>query len=476
MQSYVDEMITIPEGPFLLGASYAAIDPVLRAEDSKRNLGLGAVLDSTPPIWVSLPEYRIMPKQVTNGQYQTFWKAVAPDNPEQLLVEDIRLWDYLWQLYPLGDVRVPTPTPGKNEIESYTTCQTAIDALIRSYSFECQRLLLGHHVPLSESGYNELSLAVIRVFAMLRRGLAHVIWTDDTTLERGEEKALAEGEDTPAAYLKDLEMVLKEAESPLAPAVANQVPLIVLLRRLRFHITRNETTVFAVSDCFRPMNWADDSSQKKAAPSLFQTKMPWDELPVCGVSLYEAAAFAAWLRLVTNEPVILPSEAEYEKAFGWDTSVTNLNKDAKHIFPWQGHNVKDFNFWFSRDGSSVKSLEARVGAYQDLMKETSRTVATGGTLYQGIGFGWQWTRERYNELESKYNRFEQATAVRRSEEDETLYDYIECNDLNCRYFSVRGAPDQLGGAGTVTRRYALSPLRGYAECGFRCVASPAGAM
>jgi formylglycine-generating enzyme required for sulfatase activity len=476
MQQLMSDLIQIPLGPFLLGADYQQIDPQLREDDLAKSLGLGAVLDSTPAYWVDLPEFAIMPRMVTNGQYQQFWKATLPDEPDRLLVDDIQIWEYVWQLYPLASVRVPGRNLGKTEIETYETCQTAIDALVRSYAFECQRLLLGHHVPLGESGYDATSTAVVRVFAMLRRGLGHVIWHDETVLERGEQRALAEGEDTVAKYLDDLELVIKAVEAPIHPAIANQVPLVVLLRRIRAALQKNQQTTFAVVECFRPMTWQNEGPPGKTrGGGLFQTRMPWDELPVRGVSLYEAAAFAAWLRLMTGEPITLPSEAEYEKAFGWDIAGGGLDHLYKHVYPWQGDNCSDFNYWFSRDGNTVQSLEARAGAYKQLLKQTTRRVA-GAKLYQGVGFGWQWTRERYNELESKYNRFEHATVQSRQIDNQTVYEYKDWNDLSSRYFSVRGAPDQLGGPGTVTRRFALSPLRGYVECGFRCVSSPAGAM
>jgi hypothetical protein len=181
------------------------------------------------------------------------------------------------------------------------------------------------------------------------------------------------------------------------------------------------------------------------------------------------------MRLVTGEPITLPSEAEYEKAFGWDVAASGLDPARKDVYPWQQDNRHDFNYWFSRDGNTVQALEARAGAYRQLMEQTARRVADSA-LYQGVGFGWQWTRERYNELESKYNRFEHAAVQYRQVEERQVFEYKDWNDLSSRYFSVRGAPDQLGGPGTVTRRFALSPLRGYVECGFRCVSSPAGAM
>lgn len=483
MQQVLGDMIGIPAGPFLLGADYERIDAVLQREDRAKSLGLGAVLDSTPPRWVDLPDYHIMCAMVTNGQYQHFWESPVPGDEDKRLVDNIQLWEYVWQLYPLANVRVPVrvlrtvSVRNTTENETYETCQTAIDALVRSYAFECQRLMLGHHVPLGEAGYDALSTAIVRVFAMLRRGLAHVIWPGEPILERGEQMALDDGEDSPESYLADLNQVIKALESEVHPATANQIPLIVLLRRVRQSLTRSGTAIFSVAECFRPMSWTDDDLAKAraGANNLFQTLMPWSELPVRGVSLYEAAAFAAWARLTTGQPITLPSEAEYEKAFGWDLTTARIDFAAKHVYPWQGGNNHDFNYWFSRDGNSVKALEARAGAYRELLSNTARVIGQA-RLVQGVGFGWQWTRERYNELESKYNRFEHAAISSRELDGQRIFEYKDWSDANSRYFAVRGAPDQLGGPGTVTRRFALSPLRGYSECGFRCVSSAAGAL
>ena len=206
--------------------------------------------------------------------------------------------------------------------------------------------------------------------------------------------------------------------------------------------------------------------------------MAWEDVPVRGISLYEAAAFAAWLRIETGEAFSLPSEAEYEKAFSWDMcSETESSHDRNHVYPWQQQSKSDFHSFFSRQG--ISDLEAKATAYKQLINDTSRETPDG-KLFQGVGFGWQWTRERYSELEVKYNRFERRTSgmiqIPVDGAVQQGHPYKDCVDRDCRFFCVRGAPDQLGGPGTVTRRFALSPLRGYLECGFRCVVAEAGEL
>ena len=469
------DLVEIPGGPFLLGACYDDLPDNLRRADQEKVLGLGAVLASTPPRWVDLPAFSIMPKMVSNGEYQAFWEYPHPDKKDELLVDDIQIWEYVWQLYTLRSMRVPSLDPGTNLTEDYGTCQTAIGALVRSYAYEAQRILFGHHIPPSEPGFDDLSRACVRVFAALRRGLGAVVWTGAAQLERGEQRALTEAkEDTPESLREDVDTVIKALEMRTA-GDAQQVPLLILLRRLRYSLVQpeREDLKFRVSELFRPLVWPDEPVPRRGG-GLFQQRVPWEELPVRGITLYEAAAYAAWLRLQTGLPITLPSEAEYEKAFGW-SGGEQLLRSAKFVYPWQGHNEQDFNYWFSRDGMSLQALEARPPAYRELMDSSARLI-DGKRLFQGLGFGWQWTRERFNELERKYNRFEHAGVMKHQVDGETVCEYKDCVDLNARFFAVRGAPDQLGGPGTVTRRFALNPLRGYGECGFRCVASEAGAM
>lgn len=459
--------VEIPAGPFLLGAAYEEIAPSVRARDLAMCLGLGAVLAATPPVWVDLPAFHIMPRMVSHAEYHRFWTFVHPELPGRPLVDHAELWQMVWDLHGLGTVRVPASEPGSGpQTEVYDGCINAIDALVVSYSYECQRLVLGAQLPPTDAGFDHRAKAIVRLFASLRQALATTMGTT-VELTAGQRLALAGGGDVAA----DAGMVVAMAEE--AADDPGRSPLVMFLRRAVKHAGAGLAD-WTVSHLFSPLWWPEDITKALAGGGLLQrTRMPFGELPVVGVSFFEAAAYAVWLRLVTEKPVALPSEAEYEKAFGWDIAGTALDVSRKHLFPWQGTSDLDFNHWFSREGERVEQLQARVAGYRKLLEETARPVGDQ-RLYQGLGFGWQWTRERFNELERKYNRFDLAALRRRTQEGRTVLEYRDCTDRTWRTMAVRGAPDQLGGPGTVTRRFALSPLRGCGECGFRCVISPAG--
>lgn len=461
----LDGYVEIPAGPFLLGASYDDIDPGLRARDLSQCLGLGAVLASTPPVWVDLPAFRMMARLVSNADYQRFWTYVHPELPDRPLVDHAEVWQMVWEQHGLGTVRVPASEPGGGaQVESYEACSNAIDAQVVSLGFECQRQVLGTQLVPGDPGFDQRSKAIVRLFGTLRRDLAASM-SAAVELASGQRQAVGAGGDPAADAAQVLAMVEESADDPA------RSPLAVFLRRVARDAAAGQPPT--VSRLFAPLWWPDDVAKALQGVGLFRTRMPFGELPVTGVSLYEAAAYAAWVRLLTGEPVGLPSEAEYEKAFGWDLAGSGLDPRRKHVFPWQGGCDLDFNHWFSREGERVEQLQARAAGYRSLLEDTARPLGTA-KLYQGLGFGWQWTRERFSELERKYNRFELAALRRRQCEGRTVVEYRDCTDRSWRYAAVRGAPDQLGGPGTVTRRFALSPLRGSSDCGFRCVISPAG--
>jgi len=74
-----------------------------------------------------------------------------------------------------------------------------------------------------------------------------------------------------------------------------------------------------------------------------------DDLPVTGVSWFEAMAFARWASLLTGENIRLPSEAEWERAARGD--------NPKALYPWG-------NLWDARklnSGYSDAKVVARGG-------------------------------------------------------------------------------------------------------------------
>ena len=228
MDDLLQNLVTIPAGNFLMGADYNQIDRTLREEDQQNALGLGAVLDSTPAVLVNLPEYKIMPSMVTNGQYFTFWDAPHPET-DGLLVDDIEIWEYVWQLYGVSTVRVPVGKDRNIETELYDDCETAIDALVRSYAYECQRTLLEHHIQLSLYGYNDTSKAIVRIFASVRKGLAELIWLEQPRFGAGEIEAFGDGAEDTSQILQDIKNIQHHLAEFIPSQVAHQVPLTVFL-------------------------------------------------------------------------------------------------------------------------------------------------------------------------------------------------------------------------------------------------------
>ena len=119
------------------------------------------------------------------------------------------------------------------------------------------------------------------------------------------------------------------------------------------------------------------------------------------------------------------------------------------------------------------------------MDETARQVSDQRRLSQLVGFGWQWMADRFDARERKYERFNRPdyprhdtpATIRSPEgalgpipgEAAPVYDYQPNRNPQNSYYVVRGAPDLVGGPGICTRRYALLPLRGYHNVGFRWV-------
>ena len=77
------------------------------------------------------------------------------------------------------------------------------------------------------------------------------------------------------------------------------------------------------SDWWSEAGWAWLQANPVAKPLYWADQPEWDHHPVCGVSWYEAEAYATY----TGKR--LPTEAEWEKAASW-----HPDSDQRHPYPW----------------------------------------------------------------------------------------------------------------------------------------------
>ncbi len=123
-------------------------------------------------------------------------------------------------------------------------------------------------------------------------------------------------------------------------------------------------------------------SSTRTAPDHWENTL-WagdDQLPVVGVSWYEASAFAAWLAAVTGRDYRLPSEAEWEKAA---RGGLHDNPHPARRWPWgdESPGSELLNF-----ASNVAHTTA-VGHY--------RSGASAYNVLDLAGNVWEWCRSRW---------------------------------------------------------------------------------
>jgi gamma-glutamyl hercynylcysteine S-oxide synthase len=109
----------------------------------------------------------------------------------------------------------------------------------------------------------------------------------------------------------------------------------------------------------QPFYWCDEYAQ--------------EHHPVCGVSWYEAEAYA---RFVGKR---LPTEAEWEKAISWDNKA-----NKKRIYPW-GDNFPTEKYC-NCDGAESDRLFS-----QTTPVDTYPTGQSAYGLYDALGNVWEWT-------------------------------------------------------------------------------------
>jgi ergothioneine biosynthesis protein EgtB len=191
-------------------------------------------------------------------------------------------------------------------------------------------------------------------------------------------------------------------------------------------------------DFWSPSGWEWLQTERVKKPLYWHDAPAWDNHPVCGVSWYEAEAYA---RFVGKR---LPTEAEWEKAASWDSQDHH-----SRIYPWGDKEPIDKYCNCAALGKGLMSKTTPVDAYPNGQS------AYG--LYDALGNVWEWTASWFN----GYPGFQS-------------YPYVGYSQV---YFD--GQHRILKGGSWVTRGWALrSSFRNwyYPEvrqlfAGFRCAAS-----
>lgn len=127
--------------------------------------------------------------------------------------------------------------------------------------------------------------------------------------------------------------------------------------------------------CWTAAGRSQRQAEKWTAPRYWDdARWALDNLPVVGVSWYEAQAYAAWLSLKTGQPYRLPTEAEWERA---------ARATDKRAYPWG-------DVW--RDGV-CNTQEAGLG------RPTAVGCFPAGVSVDGVhdlsGNVWEWCQTRW---------------------------------------------------------------------------------
>lgn len=163
----------------------------------------------------------------------------------------------------------------------------------------------------------------------------------------------------------------------------------------KYPVTHRLFRDFVTSGGYHEIRWWGFSTEAERFRRSLKEKHPvsrldprWnvDNLPVLGVSWYEAVAFCNWLtykwrnegKLDQNECVRLPTEAEWEKAASW-----SWYKQIKLFFPW-GNEYDDMLINFER----MVERNLPVGAYPDDSPYGVRDM---------VNNIWEWCQSEYRE-------------------------------------------------------------------------------
>lgn len=521
-QFILGNSVEIKPGAFPLGATMALVDPDLRLRDHSRRLDLAGLLDSTPYHWVWLDGYRLGRRMVTNGEYLEFLGS------SDAAYEDQSCWQHIWEVQGRkieSHARYDQGSDGKvhHKVELHSDARNFVEAYIDSLTYEVTQWSEFEDSPAallnddsaSSDGTVPLDArararTIRRVFDFAKACLTGAIVpanSDDEVLLPKSQRAVTEayfgpnGQETlreDVATIKKLTVQRLSVQVPplqlrkLQRSPHEIVEAIAFIRRLHKSWVRLDMPLkLPLREVLYPRTWV--SHEGEVASGGFGTpKVPWSDRPVFGITLYEAAAYCAWLshRTSWKLTVDLPSEAQYERAASWSNQHpegsggrVRLDPKNKALFPWQEHTEKDFNDLFGQEQSTLDKLYANPAAYARLLASSSRPCDGGEPIVQLLGFGWLWCTDRFDTAERRYARFHPDTYQRHEGlvvEDvvagspQPVWSYSPNSAAQNSHFVVRGAPEILGGPGLTTRRFAMFPLRAYPNVGFRWVCTPSG--
>ena len=150
----------------------------------------------------------------------------------------------------------------------------------------------------------------------------------------------------------------------------------------RYPVTCGQYRKFIEAGGYQNPTWWSDAgwewlqSQVVTQPLYWSDRPRWDNHPVCGVSWYEAEAYA---RFAGKR---LPTEAEWEKAASWDVA-----SGRRRTYPW-GEAAPDAHLC---NHDNVVGQTTPVDAYP------SGQSAYG--LHDALGNVWEWTASVFNGYE-----------------------------------------------------------------------------
>lgn len=121
-------------------------------------------------------------------------------------------------------------------------------------------------------------------------------------------------------------------------------------------------------DWWTSEGWEWLQSNPVARPLYWLDSRDWEQHPVCGVSWYEATAYAHFVGKR------LPTEAEWEKAASWDEAL-----QAGRRYPWGNAGV----------GSQLCNCDGRVGHTTPVNAYPAGVAASG--CWDMLGNVWEWT-------------------------------------------------------------------------------------